>query len=155
MQILKDNQPSWAAGAGLTYNYDDQQYPTTFARMEYEDYIINAQVKKWFNMNNSNLSLGFNTALKFVGDNLLRHQEKPSFTNFVSRNILNPNFAYQNTNYWANQLEVQYTLPAFKKTNAQLYFKTNYQNISSTETMLDSAKGLSNNYFNFTIGLIN
>lgn len=94
MQILKDNQPSWAAGAGLTYNYDDQQYPTTFARMEYEDYIINAQVKKWFNMNNSNLSVGFNTALKFVGDNLLRHQENPSFTNFVSRNILNPNFAY-------------------------------------------------------------
>lgn len=155
LQILKDNQPSWNLGAGLTYSYDDQQYPTTYARQEMEDYIINAYAKKWFTIKNMNLSFGYHTAVKFVGDNLLRHQEDVNFSNFVSRNILNPNFAYQTTNYWANQLEAQLTLPAFKKTDAQLYFKVNYQNISSTETMLESAKGLSNNYFNFTIGLIN
>lgn len=155
LQIYKDQNADWNLGFGMTYNYNDEQYPTTYSRIEMEDYVINANIKKFFKIKDANLSVGYNTIYKVAGDNLLRYQEDPNFKNFVARNIVNPNFAYQTTNYWVNQIEAQYVLPAFKKSDAQLYFKLNYQNVTSTKAYQNNEKGLSNNNFNLTIGLLN
>lgn len=155
LQITKDQETTWNLGAGLTYNYNDQQYPTTFSRMETEDYLVTAFAKRWFNIKNINIGIGYQTSLKLVGDNNLKYNADPAFTNFVANTILYPNYYFNTTNYWANQLNVQVTLPAFRNWESQLYFKVDYQNISSTKAYLNHEKGLSNNYFNFTIGLLN
>ena len=155
--LLKDDKhlPSWNLGTGLRYTYLDEQYPTTNFRVEINQYYVNGFAKKWFNLKKGNLLVGYSTTLKVLGDNLLRFTEEPKLTNFVAKSILYPNFAFETTGYWTNQFEVQYTLPAFRNSNSQLYFKINYQNMTSTQRMLESAKGLSNNYLNFTIGLFN
>lgn len=155
LQISKEQATLWNLGIGLTYNYNDQQYPTTNSRMETEDYLISAYAKRWFNIKNVNIGIGYQTSVKVVGDNLLRYKADPQFSNFVTNTILYPNFYFNTTNYWANQLNVQVTLPAFKNWESQLYFKVDFQNISSTKAYLNHDKGLSNNYFNFTIGLLN
>ncbi len=155
LQITNNQQTVWNLGVGAIYNYNDQQYPTTQSRMETESYVLNAFAKRWFNIKNVNVAVGYQTTYKANADNMLRYNADPNFTNFVVNSILYPNFAFNNTNYWANQLDVQVTLPTFRNWNSQLYFKVNYQNISSIQEYLNHNKGLSNNYFNFTIGLLN
>lgn len=156
LQILKENKfPDWNfALTGIYENLEDK-YPSTKSKLILNNYTFSGLAKKWFQIKGLNLAIGLKSTYKVIGNNQLNYIPNVTSTNFIATNIMYPNYYFDTTSYWANEANLQVTFPTFKNKGAQLYIKLNYQNINSVDSQIYYPKGLTNNYFNFTIGLYN
>lgn len=155
--LLTNNQSlnSWDLGVNITYLYLDEVYSSTSSNMNLSHTHIAAYAKKWLTFNSFSLALSYKTAYKKVGSHDLQFIPNPKTSNFVARQILYPNYYFNTTDSWMHKIELQLTLPAFEKRQSQMYIKSNIEHTNAANNKELYIHGLSNNFFNITIGLYN